>query len=80
MTLPTLKQHIYRAIGPTQMNLIEARLNLMHATFLTLQSNANLDNDTLSKGYKVFQTLYSRHFDEKLEVDVHVCMCGNSIV
>ena len=56
------------------MNVIEARLNLMHATFLTLQSNANLDEELLVRGHKVFQTLFSRHFDENLEVE-DVCMC-----
>ena len=75
MTLPTLKKHIYRALEPNPGNqasphliLIEAKLNVLHTTYLALLSEPQLDEDLILKGQQVFQTLFSRHFEETQEV------------
>ena len=75
MTLPTLKKHIYRALEPLpdeqttlHLILIEAKLNVLHATYLALLSEPQLDEDLILKGQQVFQTLFSRHFEENQEV------------
>ena len=77
MTLPTLKGHIYKALEHNPDNqthhmlLIEAKLNVLHTTYLALLSEPTLDEDLLLKGQQVFQTLFSRHFEENQEV----CVC-----
>lgn len=72
LTLPTLKQYVYLALipggGRLGTEVVEARLNVMHGTFLTLQSSPYLDDDLLVKGFQVFQTLFTRHFTETLQV------------
>lgn len=75
MTLPTLKKHIYRALEPNQDNqnslhliLIEAKLNVLHTTYLALLSEPQLDKDLVLKGQQMFQILFSRHFEENQEV------------
>ena len=76
MTLPTLKKHVYQALEPISDNqtphliLIEAKLNVLHATYLALLSEPRLDDDLILKGQQVFQTLFSRHFEENQEVGV----------
>ena len=76
MTLPTLKGHIYKALEhipgnqTRHMILIEAKLNVLHTTYLALLSEPKLDEDLLLKGMQVFQTLFSRHFAETQEVCV----------
>ena len=72
MTLPNLKQYIYSALGDRspEMTCVEARLNLMQATFLVLQTSPVLDDDVLMKGQQVFRTLFGTHFNEKSEVGV----------
>ena len=80
MTLPTLKKHIYRALEPSSggnqishhLVLIEAKLNVLHTTYLALLSGTQLDEDLILKGTQVFQTLFSRHFEENQEVNIHV--------
>ena len=80
MTLPTLKKHIYRALEPSpgsnqtshHLMLIEAKLNVLHMTYLALLSGTQLDEDLILKGQQVFQTLFSRHFEENQEVNA--CM------
>jgi len=47
---------------------IEVRVNLMHVTFITLQSCPVLDQDTLVKGCQTFQTLFGRYFEENATV------------
>lgn len=75
MTLPTLKKHIYRALEHDQASphlvLIEAKLNVLHATYLALLSEPQLDEDLILKGQQVFQTLFSRHFEENQEVHIY---------
>ena len=75
MTLPTLKKHIYQALEPgcddqtsPHLLLIEAKLNVLHTTYLSLLSEPQLDEDIVLKGQQVFQTLFSRHFEENQEV------------
>lgn len=70
MTLPNLKQYIYSAVGGDEMGGVEGRLNIMQTTFLTLQISPDLqqDEDAVSKGQHVFRTLFTRHFDDTMEV------------
>lgn len=73
MTLTTMKHNIYSSLcepeGNTTNNsvLIEAKFNLMQATFVTLQSSS-LDEETLFKGQATFHTLFTRYFKETVEV------------
>ncbi len=60
MSLPTLKQYIYSCMDST--TLVEAMLNVMQATFVTLQSAPALDRDILLKSQQTFFTLFSRYF------------------
>ena len=50
------------------MEVVEARLNVMQAVFLAIQTSLSLREDILLKGQQVFQTLFNRHFTEALEV------------
>ena len=76
--LPTLNQYIYLALEPDGgSRAVEARLNVMHATFLAIQTASRLDEDSLIKGQLVFQTLFSRHFSEDLKVS-HLPLLGGT--
>ena len=77
MSLPMLKQHVYVALEPQQsgeggggkgMEAVEARLNVMQVVFLSIQLSPSLDRDILLKGQQIFQSLFNRHFTDKLEV------------
>jgi len=50
------------------MEAVEARLNVMQAVFLALQSSPSLERDVLLKGQQIFQSLFNRHFTVNLEV------------
>ena len=50
------------------MEVVEARLNVMQAVFLAIQTSLSLGADILLKGQQVFQTLFNRYFTEALEV------------
>ena len=67
MTLSELKQQVYMALDPqkSEMEMLEARLNVMQAVFLAIQASPILDVD---KGQHVFQMLINKHFTESLEV------------
>ena len=85
MTLPTLKKHIYRALDPSpgdqassHLVLIEAKLNVLHTTYLALLSELQLDEDLILKGQQVFQTLFSRHFEENQEVNLKLYLTETS--
>ena len=71
MTLPSLMQYIFSALElqGKEMNTIEAKLNLIQTTFLTLQISSDLerDDDILYKAHHVFRTLFTRHFDESVQ-------------
>jgi len=72
MTLPNLKQYIYSALGVRgkEMGTVEAKLNVMQTTFLTLQISHDLhkDQDLVMKAQVLFRTLFTRHFTEAKEV------------
>lgn len=88
MTLSMLKQNVYMALEPQrsegevgkEMEVLEARLNVMHTVFLVLQTSFSLGDDILLKGQQMFQTLANKHFTESLEVPMQggltpACMC-----
>ena len=77
MTLSTLKQSIYSSLcgheGTTadiEKIKMEAMFNLMQATFITLQSSLSLDNQALAEGQQIFHILFTRYFQEKMEVSI----------
>lgn len=64
--LPPLKQYIYVGLGGSEE--AEAKLNVMQASFLAVQSKDRLDNDLLLKAQQIFTTLFTRHFNEEHQV------------
>ena len=74
MSLSVLRQSIYyslcmpEVVAADNSVLMEAMLNLMQATFVTLQSGPSLDEETLFKGRQTFHTLFTRYFKESAEV------------
>ena len=76
MCLPALKQHVYSALNPKAtpaMETVEARLNVMQTVFLAMQSQpspslAEPTDSLLTDSQQIFQTLFSRHFNEDMEV------------
>lgn len=76
MCLQMLRGHIYYSLclpetTPTSSTaLMEAMLNVMHATFVTLRSGPMLDKELLSRGKQTFLTLFSRYFKETVKVKV----------
>lgn len=81
MALSMLKQNVYEVLEPQkseeeegrmEMEVVEARLNVMHTVFLAIQSRPSLDAEILLNGQKIFLTLFTRHFTETLEVPVWV--------
>ena len=70
-TLPTLKPLVYQSLVPDSgQDGMEARLNVMQATFLALQTRPALNQDLIVKGQQIFQTLLTRYFTEDLRVNV----------
>ena len=79
MTVSALKQDIYMALEPQrsegggvgkEMEVLEARLNVMQAVFLAIQTSTSLGEDILLKGRKIFQTLLYHHFTKTFEVPI----------
>ena len=77
MTLPGVKKCVYEALEPRKsegaedgrgMKVVEARLNVMHAVFLVIQTSLSLRTDILDKGQRFFPLLLNEHFTETLEV------------
>ena len=70
MTLSELKQQVYMALDPqkSEIEMLEARLNVMQAVFLVIQASPTLD---VEKGKHVFQMLINKHFTESLEVHLY---------
>ena len=58
------------------MNTVEAKLNLMQTTFLTLQSSSDLqqDKDTVTKAQNIFTILFNRHFNESIEASITILL------
>ena len=76
MTLSTLKQNVYVALesqrseggwAGKEMKIVEARLNVMHAVFLVIQTSLSLRTDILDKGQRFFPYLLNEHFTETLQ-------------
>ena len=79
MNLSVVKQQVYLALESQRskegrlekrMEAVEARLNMMQAVFVEIQTKPSLGEDILLKGQQIFQTLLNRHFTENLEVTV----------
>ena len=78
MTLSELKQQIYVSLEPQRseggggggrgMEVVEARLNVMQAVFLAIQTSLSLGTDVLEKGQHLFHFLFNAHFTDTLEV------------
>ena len=74
MNLSVVKQQVYVALESKEgrvgkgMDVVEARLNVMQAVFVAIQTSPTLEEDILLKGQQIFQTLLNRHFTETLEV------------
>ena len=78
MTLPAVKKIVYGPLGSEaggQRKVVEAKLNLMQAVFLTIQTSPSLGEEILQKGVYIFRTLLNKHFTKTLEVP----MCGGHI-
>ena len=75
MTLSTMKESVYGPLGSKAGGLwivVEAKLNMMQAVFLAIQTSPFLGEEILQKGLYIFQTLLNKHFTKTLEVP----MCG----
>ncbi len=80
LTLPTLRSQIYCALlpgKPGSSQATEARLNVMQATFLALQTSSVLNEDLLVKSQQIFQTLFTRYFDQELTVHIAEAQVSN---
>ena len=73
MSLSTLKHSIYSSLLVSETDITdnaihvdEAKLNIMQATFVTLQSRPEFDDDTTMMGQKVFHALYSDYYRKVL--------------
>ena len=77
MTLSPVKKIVYEALGSEggQRKVVEAKLNLMQAVFLAIQTSPFLGEEILQKGVYIFRTLLNKHFTKTLEVP----MCGGHI-
>ena len=65
-----MKHYIYSAVdcGGSRGSSVEARLNLMHVTYLFLQTDPVLHDNLLEQGSGLFQTLFNKYFYESQEV------------
>ena len=67
-----MRQYIYHSLSvyPDVDNsaLLEAMMNLMHATYVTLQSRPILDEENLSNGMIVFSSLFFHYFKDTMKV------------
>ena len=79
MTSSMLKQIVYLALDPQGskegevgkgMEVVEARLNVMQAMFLAIQTSPSLGADNLEKGQHFFRVLFNKYFTDTLEVTV----------
>ena len=50
---------------------LEAKLNVMQAVFLVIQTSLSLKADSLEKGRGIFLTLFNKYFTEASEVPIH---------
>ena len=73
MTLSAVKNSVYEPLGSGARGLwmvVEAKLNVMQAVFLAIQSSPHLGEEILQKGLQIFQTLLNKHFNKTLEVPI----------
>lgn len=71
MTLSAVKKSVYEPLGSEaggQRKVVEAKLNVMQAVFLTIQTSPTLEEEILQKGLHIFQTLLNKYFTTTLEV------------
>ena len=77
MSLPGVKKSVYEALEPQRgegavdgmgMKVVEARLNVMQAVFLAIQTSLSLGTDVLEKGQHLFHFLFNAYFTDTLEV------------
>ena len=48
--------------------VVEAKLNVMQAMFLAIQTSPSLGEEILQKGLHIFRTLLNKYFTTTLEV------------
>ena len=71
MTLSAVKRSVYEPLGTEAGGLwmmVEAKLNIMQAVFLAIQTSPSLGKEILQKGLHIFQRLLNKHFTKALEV------------
>ena len=71
MTLSAVKKSVYEPLGSETGGLwmmVEAKLNVMQAVFLAIQTSPSLGEEILQKGLHIFQTLLNKYFTTTLEV------------
>ena len=71
MTLSAVKKSVYEPLGSEaggQRKVVEAKLNVMQAVFLTIQTSPSLREEILQKGLHIFKTLLNEYFTTTLEV------------
>ena len=67
MALPNLKGCVYSAVGGSEIEILEAKLNIMETISLVLQIISDL-NDNVHKGQYMYRTLLDKHFNSAMEV------------
>ena len=65
MSLISLKKYVYEALNPDGKSVAEARLNILHAVYLTLTTGQKVN---LIKGQQVFQIIVDQYSNEIQEV------------
>ena len=81
MTLSAVKKSVYEPLGNKVEGLwkvVEAKLNVMQAVFLAIQTSPSLGEEILQKGLHIFQSLLNKHFTKTLEVPMlrgHTLQC-----
>ena len=71
MTLSAVKKSVYEPLGSETGGLwmvVEAKLNVMQAVFLAIQTSPSLGEEILQKGLHIFQTLLNEYFTTTLKV------------
>lgn len=65
LTLPSWKKNVAGVVNSKpSLILAEAKLNVLHTTYLALCYQPNLDADLLIKGKDIFQALYGNFFED----------------
>lgn len=65
MTLPSLKRYVYEALNPDDNSSPEAKLNILHAVYLSLIIQPDIK---FIKGQQVFERLVNQYSKEIEEV------------